>query len=65
MRKKFRRRREHQLMFAGLIALLCGANGLYVVNSYVGRNFMTSIADRLDFARHASGASSPRRLQSP
>jgi vitamin B12/bleomycin/antimicrobial peptide transport system ATP-binding/permease protein len=35
-----------KLMFAGLIALLCGINGLNVVNSYVGRNFMTAIADR-------------------
>jgi vitamin B12/bleomycin/antimicrobial peptide transport system ATP-binding/permease protein len=33
-------------MSVGLVALLCGANGLNVVNSYVGRNFMTSIADR-------------------
>jgi putative ATP-binding cassette transporter len=33
-------------MFAALIALLCGANGLNVVNSFVGRNFMTAIADR-------------------
>ena len=33
-------------MFAGLVALLCGVNGLNVVNSYVGRNFMTAIADR-------------------
>jgi vitamin B12/bleomycin/antimicrobial peptide transport system ATP-binding/permease protein len=33
-------------MFAALILLLCGANGLNVVNSYVGRNFMTSIVDR-------------------
>jgi vitamin B12/bleomycin/antimicrobial peptide transport system ATP-binding/permease protein len=35
-----------KLMFAGLVALLCGVNGLNVVNSYVGRNFMTSITDR-------------------
>jgi vitamin B12/bleomycin/antimicrobial peptide transport system ATP-binding/permease protein len=34
------------LMFAGLVVLLFGANGLNVVNSYVGRNFMTAIADR-------------------
>jgi putative ATP-binding cassette transporter len=33
-------------MFAGLIALLCGINGMNVVNSYVGRDFMTAIADR-------------------
>jgi len=35
-----------KMMFAGLVALLFGANGLNVVNSYVGRNFMTAIADR-------------------
>jgi vitamin B12/bleomycin/antimicrobial peptide transport system ATP-binding/permease protein len=28
------------------VALLCGANGLNVLNSYVGRNFMDSIANR-------------------
>jgi ABC-type uncharacterized transport system, permease and ATPase components len=33
-------------LFAGLIALLFGINGLNVVNSYVGRDFMTAIADR-------------------
>jgi vitamin B12/bleomycin/antimicrobial peptide transport system ATP-binding/permease protein len=38
--------RTAKLMFAGLVALLCGVNGLNVVNSYVGRNFMTAIADR-------------------
>ncbi|MGL4959829.1 MAG: ABC transporter ATP-binding protein/permease [Inquilinus sp.] len=35
-----------KLIFAGLVALLCAVNGLNVANSYVGRNFMTSIADR-------------------
>jgi len=33
-------------MVAGLIALLFGINGMNVVNSYVGRDFMTAIADR-------------------
>lgn len=33
-------------MFAALVGLLCGANALNVVNSFVGRNFMTAIADR-------------------
>src|SRR5919198_401780 len=44
-----------KLMFAGLVALLCGVNGLNVVNSYVGRNFMTAIADRnkAEFIRQA------------
>lgn len=35
-----------RLMFAGLFALLCGLSALNVVNSYVGRNFMTAIAER-------------------
>src|SRR5271166_2507124 len=35
-----------KLIFAALVALLCGANALSVVNSFVGRNFMTAIADR-------------------
>ncbi len=33
-------------LFALLIALLFGVNGLNIVNSYVGRDFMTAIADR-------------------
>jgi putative ATP-binding cassette transporter len=33
-------------LFAGLIALSFAINGLNVVNSYVGRDFMTAIADR-------------------
>ncbi|MEK1888981.1 MAG: SbmA/BacA-like family transporter [Phyllobacterium sp.] len=33
-------------MLVGLVILLCGINMLNVVNSYVGRNFMTAIADR-------------------
>ena len=32
--------------FAALVLLLCAANAFNVVNSYVGRNFMTAIADR-------------------
>jgi putative ATP-binding cassette transporter len=32
--------------FAALILLLFGINGLNIVNSYVGRDFMTAIADR-------------------
>jgi vitamin B12/bleomycin/antimicrobial peptide transport system ATP-binding/permease protein len=35
-----------KLIFAGLVLLLCAVNALNVVNSYVGRNFMTAIADR-------------------
>ena len=44
-----------KLMFAGLIALLFGINGMNVVNSYVGREFMTAIADRdkAEFLRQA------------
>jgi putative ATP-binding cassette transporter len=33
-------------LFAGLIAMLLGINALNVVNSYVGRDFMTAIANR-------------------
>jgi putative ATP-binding cassette transporter len=46
---------EAKWMFAGLLALLCGANGLNVVNSYVGRNFMSAIAERqtAEFVRQA------------
>jgi vitamin B12/bleomycin/antimicrobial peptide transport system ATP-binding/permease protein len=41
--------------FGALLALLCGANGLTVANSYVGRNFMTAIAERQtpEFVRQA------------
>ena len=41
---------------AGLIALLLIANGLTVVNSYVGRDFMTAIASRNggEFARQTA-----------
>src|SRR5271157_1368400 len=35
-----------KLIFAALVALLFGANALNVLNSYVGRNFMTAIANR-------------------
>jgi putative ATP-binding cassette transporter len=35
-----------KLMFAALLALLCGASGLNVINSFVGRNFMSAIAER-------------------
>ena len=35
-----------KVIFAALVLLLCAANALNVVNSYVGRNFMTAIADR-------------------
>jgi vitamin B12/bleomycin/antimicrobial peptide transport system ATP-binding/permease protein len=35
-----------KLIFAGIVLLLCAANALNVANSFVGRNFMTAIADR-------------------
>ena len=35
-----------KLIFTALVLLLCAANALNVVNSYVGRDFMTAIADR-------------------
>ncbi len=45
-----------KLMLSGLVLLLAGANGLNVINSYVGRNFMTAIADRnnAEFVRQAA-----------
>ena len=46
---------QAKLIFASLVALLFCANGLNVLNSYVGRNFMTAIADRdkAEFIRQA------------
>src|SRR5215510_5811410 len=38
--------RKVKWMCGGLIALLLGINGMNVVNSYVGRDFMTAIAHR-------------------
>jgi vitamin B12/bleomycin/antimicrobial peptide transport system ATP-binding/permease protein len=42
-------------MFAALLALQLGINGLNVLNSYVGRDFMTAIEDRnrAEFIRQA------------
>jgi vitamin B12/bleomycin/antimicrobial peptide transport system ATP-binding/permease protein len=37
---------QAKFMFAGLIALLLGINGTNVLNSYVGRDFMTAIEHR-------------------
>jgi vitamin B12/bleomycin/antimicrobial peptide transport system ATP-binding/permease protein len=44
-----------KLMFAAILALLIGANGLNVANSYVNRNLMSAIAERHvgDFVRQA------------
>jgi vitamin B12/bleomycin/antimicrobial peptide transport system ATP-binding/permease protein len=44
-----------KLIFAALVALLFAANGLNVLNSYVGREFMTAIAnrDKAEFVRQA------------
>ena len=44
-----------KLLFASLVALLCTATGLNVLSSYVGRNFMTAIANRnnAEFTRQA------------
>ncbi|NKK75406.1 ABC transporter ATP-binding protein/permease [Rhizobium leguminosarum bv. viciae] len=43
------------MMFAGLVVLSLALSGLNVVNSYVGRNFMTAIANRetAEFIRQA------------
>ena len=38
--------RKAKWLFVALLVLLLAANGLTVVNSFVGRNFMTAIADR-------------------
>ena len=35
-----------KILFAGLVALMFGINGMNVLNSYVGCDFMTAIADR-------------------
>lgn len=47
--------RKAKLMFAVLFALLSGVSGLNVANSYVGRNFMSAIAERqtAEFIRQA------------
>ena len=44
-----------KVMFAALFALLLGINGMNVLNSYVGRDFMTAIANRnkAEFVRQA------------
>ncbi|GLS21083.1 ABC transporter ATP-binding protein [Labrys miyagiensis] len=44
-----------KLMFVALVGLLGGVNGLNVLNSYVGRNFMTAITqrDNEEFIRQA------------
>jgi len=44
-----------KLLFAALVVLLTAATGLNVLNSYVGRNFMTAIANRnnAEFMRQA------------
>ncbi|CAL1239017.1 ABC transporter ATP-binding protein/permease [Candidatus Methylocalor cossyra] len=42
-------------LFASLIALLFGVNGLNILNSYVGRDFVTAIADR-DMPRYLGQA---------
>lgn len=44
-----------KLMFAALFMLLCGLSALNVVNSYVGRNFISAIAERQtgEFIRQA------------
>ncbi|MBB3315681.1 putative ATP-binding cassette transporter [Rhizobium sp. BK181] len=44
-----------KLLMAGLVILFFAINGLNVLNSFVGRNFMTAIADRQvsEFARQA------------
>ena len=52
---KIRGRGKAKFLFGLLMALLCGLSGLNVVNNYVGRNFMTAIAERQtnEFIRQA------------
>jgi putative ATP-binding cassette transporter len=54
-----------KLLFGALFALLLAINGLNVVNSYVGRDFMTAIEQRSmpGFLTHggSTSASSPSR----
>lgn len=47
--------RKARLMFAALVALLFGISGLNVANSFVGRNFMSAIAEKqtAEFMRQA------------
>ncbi|MEN9681247.1 MAG: hypothetical protein RLZZ627_1140, partial [Pseudomonadota bacterium] len=44
-----------RLLIIGLISLMLAINGLNVINSYVGRDFMTAIADhdRAGFSKEA------------
>ena len=46
---------QAKLMFAGLMALLLGINGMNVLNSYVGRDFMTAIehGNKAEFIQEA------------
>jgi putative ATP-binding cassette transporter len=48
-------RGQAAVLFAGLLGLLVAISGLNVLNSYVGRDFMTAIEhrDRADFVREA------------
>lgn len=47
--------RKARLMFAVLVALLLGISGLNVANSFVGRNFMSALAEKqsAEFMRQA------------
>jgi vitamin B12/bleomycin/antimicrobial peptide transport system ATP-binding/permease protein len=44
-----------KLIFSALVILLVGANAMNVLNSFVGRNFMTAITnrDKAEFLRQA------------
>ncbi len=37
---------QARVLFAGVFLLFCGISALNIVNSYVGRNFMTAIAEK-------------------
>ena len=55
--------RRAKVLTAALLGLLLAINGLNVVNSYVGRDFMTAIEQREHAALRRDGAALRRRLR--
>ena len=55
--------RRAKVLFAALLGLLLAINGLNVVNSYVGRDFMTAIEQRSMSRLPHDGAALRRRLR--
>ena len=54
-----------KLMFAAILVLLIGANGLNVANSYVNRNLMSAIAERHIAGLFGRRSSRLRSLRGP